>query len=71
MTVLGDFPTARVHVLEDELDRALAPPLRERAATSPPSGPTAAQARPWPRRQAPGASPTSRLKARLQAGSDW
>jgi glyoxylase-like metal-dependent hydrolase (beta-lactamase superfamily II) len=28
---IGDFPRARVHVLEDELDRALAPPLRERA----------------------------------------
>ena len=27
---IGDFPQARVHVDEDELDRALAPPLRER-----------------------------------------
>jgi glyoxylase-like metal-dependent hydrolase (beta-lactamase superfamily II) len=28
---IGDFPAARVHVSEDELDRALRPPLRERA----------------------------------------
>lgn len=28
---IGDFPRARVHVFEDELDRALKPPLREKA----------------------------------------
>lgn len=28
---IGDFPEARVHVFEDELDRAMAPPPRERA----------------------------------------
>jgi glyoxylase-like metal-dependent hydrolase (beta-lactamase superfamily II) len=28
---IGDFPRARVHVLEDELDRAMDPPLREKA----------------------------------------
>ena len=28
---IGDFPRARVHVFEDELDRATHPPLRERA----------------------------------------
>jgi glyoxylase-like metal-dependent hydrolase (beta-lactamase superfamily II) len=28
---IGDFPRARVHVLEDELERATNPPLREKA----------------------------------------
>lgn len=28
---LGDFPQARVHVFEDELDRALDPPMRDKA----------------------------------------